>query len=293
MINFFNQGWVGALIGIVGVVSGYLFFRFSTIGPRLVYQWSSLKVIGKNEKTPNEIEIFYKGMKVPRIIKTTIIIWNSGKSTVDGTNIVRNDPLRFEFSEEEEVIRASIVRKTREVNGFEIINHKEQKNVLHFNFEFLDPKDGAIIEILHTDIKRYPELKGSIKGIPNGPLYWGAKSRTRQSQSKKTKLDFISFVKIIRSKLFMTFLLLFGIGSILFSMLPYLSHDLALRIVKSSTKNINSTFLQWSFVGILYISLPIPFFWSRRKRYPKLLDPERIEDDFMNDEEGNGTKMIV
>jgi hypothetical protein len=31
------------------------------------------------------------------------------------------------------------------------------------NFEYLDPQDGVTIEILHTDINRYPNFKGTVR----------------------------------------------------------------------------------------------------------------------------------
>ena len=40
-------------------------------------------------------------------------------------------------------------------------------------FDYLDPGDGAVIEVLHTDSKRFPEISGTIKGVPKGCLDWG------------------------------------------------------------------------------------------------------------------------
>lgn len=283
MLNFFNQGWVGAVIGIVGVLIAIYTYKRSAIGPRLVYQWKSLKIIGKNEKTPDEIEIFYKGIKVPRIIKTQIIVWNSGNKTIDGVSIVRNDPLRFEFSESEEIISASILKTTKEVNKCEIIQSIDEngENTLFLHFDYLDPQDGVCIEILHTDINRYPEFLGSIKGIPKGPLYWGNKSKTRQGNSSKARSFILTAANFINKPLFKYLVLIAGLAMIAFSALPYISYETALNITKSK-ENLKSIFLQFFILGILYSSLPIPFLWSSRKRYPKMLDPDRLENEFTN-----------
>jgi hypothetical protein len=285
LFGFLNQGWVGVIVGIVGVIIAIITYKRSMIGGRLVYQWNSLNIIGKNEKTPDEIEIYYKGKKVPRIIKTRIILWNSGNKTVDGERIVKNDQLRLEFGNNEEIIRAYVQKKTREVNDFGITLDNENKNIIKFSFEFLDPKDGAVIEILHTDNKRYPDVKGSIKGLPKGLLYWGSKSRTRGEFSKK--IMGIDITKMVKSKIIMLLMFTFGLGALIVGLIPIFSDDIALKLSSKSKDNINLKFYQWIFVGILYSGFPTLVFWSRRKRYPKTLDPERIESDFILDEQIN------
>ncbi|MCM0624503.1 hypothetical protein M5J14_08180 [Lysinibacillus sp. OL1_EC] len=187
IFNFFNQGWVGAVIGILGVLIALYTYKIAKIGPRLVYQWESFEIIGKNEVTPDEIEIFFKGKKVPRVIKTTTVIWNSGTETIHGENIVKNDSLQLEFDDEKEIIGASILLRTKEVNGFEISTNDEKKNILNMKFEYLDRGDGVTIEILHTDENRYPNFKGTIKGMPNGMKNWGNKSRLNKRSLRKIK----------------------------------------------------------------------------------------------------------
>lgn len=289
IIDFLSQGWVGTIIGILGVVIAIYTYKTTTIGPRLVYTWSSLKIIGKNEVTPDEIEIYFKGIKVPRVIKTTIIIWNSGNKTIEGSNIVKNDPLRLEFSENEEIIGASIIKRTKEFNEVQIVNNLNKENVIDIEFEYLDPKDGVSIEILHTDIKRYPKFKGSIKGMPKGILYWGNKSRQREKKS--IILEFISGVassmlnpkNINQATLFTGILIL--LSSIIF---PIFLKDFTKEILEfEDDKQANTFFIIMFIAAFIYIIPPLISIWNSRKRYPRLLDPERI-DNVTNEEVNNG-----
>jgi hypothetical protein len=41
-------------------------------------------------------------------------------------------------------------------------------NVVNCTFDYLDARDGGVIELLNTDKKTYPKLEGSIRGIPKG-----------------------------------------------------------------------------------------------------------------------------
>jgi hypothetical protein len=49
----------------------------------------------------------------------------------------------------------------------------KQANILQIQFDFLDPGDGAVIELLHTSASRWPSAAGTIRGIPQGPVDQG------------------------------------------------------------------------------------------------------------------------
>lgn len=48
ILNFINQGWVGAIIGIMGIVIAILTYKFSIKKPIPSYQRHSLEIIRKN-----------------------------------------------------------------------------------------------------------------------------------------------------------------------------------------------------------------------------------------------------
>lgn len=278
LYELLNQGWVGTTIGILGILIALYTYKSSKIGPRLVYQWESTKIIGRNEITPEDITIYYRGIKVPRIIKTTIVIWNSGTMIIDGKNIVGNDPLRLEVSEKEEIIRASILKRTKEVNQFKIIFDIEKSNILYLDFEYFDPQDGVNIEILHTDAKKYPEFKGSIKGMPRGAINWGKGSVNDSFVSKL--LSIYNPITLVRSKTFLWTMLIVGISLSGFSIvIPNYFEEFAKKIVEADHNSKGSIFVLTFILGAIYSMLPLQIFWVNRKRYPKSLDVEKLDGD--------------
>lgn len=269
-IKLINQGWVGILIGAIVAIIAH---KRASLGPRLVYQWSSLKVIGTDKDIPDDIRIIFKGIEVPRVIKTNIIIWNSGNKMLDGKNRVQGDPLRLEFNANEEIISANIITKTKEVNGFEIVQDKKNPNILYFEFDYLDPKDGASIEVIHTDIDRYPKVKGVIKGMPNGLLNWSVKRKS----NKKLKGNIQRLIDImIRFKIIPFSALIIGLFCTSVGTLGLMSTTFP--NVKVFSEFGESTPLSTSYlvIGVLYLLMCVSF-WIKRRRYPKSLNLDKTE----------------
>ncbi|WP_121642607.1 hypothetical protein [Bacillus vallismortis] len=171
MINIFNQGWVGTLIGLIGILLAFYFHKVSKKVNELTYTFKTERVVGKNNKTPEDIEIVFRGKPVERVTNTQITVWNSGNVTIEGKNIVEKDPLRILISEGQEIISATILEKSRDANDFIIKTDENNPHILEVEFDYLDAQDGAVIEILHTDNENSFELKGSIKGLKSFNLF--------------------------------------------------------------------------------------------------------------------------
>jgi hypothetical protein len=252
---FFSQGWGVALVGILaGLLISLYFYRASRIGPRPSYQLKALRLIAKDEGAlPEEVEILFKGMSVPRLTKTHVIFWNSGKAMIDGKEIVVDDPLRLEFSKEAQVLRARIAKPTNKTNKFEIKINDKSPNEVFCSFDYLNVGDGAVIELLHTGEERYPRVQGTIRGVPKGILNWG---RFRTSG------------KGLRIMMFA--MLIIGVAIILAG---FFVPDFR----KSSTSPQPLPMWATVIVGLPYIAFPLFTLWTNRRRFPKSLAIEDIE----------------
>lgn len=177
MENLLSQPWFGALIGIGGIVisiiiSCYFYFR-SQIGPRPSMQVKSIKIISKDsDYNLKDVDITFKGQKLDVLNKIYIFFWNNGKKTINGSDIVKSDMLKLTFIAGE-ILAVNIIKRTREVNkvSFKVSDDFSNEGII--NFDFLDPGDGFVLEILHTSNSLYPILSGVIKGIPRGIKDYG------------------------------------------------------------------------------------------------------------------------
>jgi hypothetical protein len=221
----------------------------------------STRVIGKSSTTPEEIEIIYKGNKVNRVIRTIVILWNSGNKTIFGSNIVEKDPLRIEVSPDEEIIAYNIVKKTNDVN--EITLEKNGKNSLNIKFNYLDANDGATIEIFHTDDELFPDIKGTIIGLPNGAII------------NKNGIDISTMPEVYR-RLFskkMHFITSFfgfiGILLFIFSRIPkYREFTDSLLLLGNSLETLYYVVLV---LGIIYTFIPMLLLFLSSRKHPKEL----------------------
>jgi len=202
---------------------------------------------------------------VDRLTKTYIIFWNSGKALLRGADIVQEDPLRCEFSEGSRVLAARIIKNSRVANKFALDNQAEFPHKLMIAFDYLDPGDGAVIEVLHTDTKRYPEIVGTVKGVPKGCMNWG------RLRPLGASLPF----PFNRSRRVLFAVLAFGL---LTCVAGFLIPESALR---SSVQPKNPF---WSFRelliinGVLYAGLPLAMLWFTRRRFPRALHIQELDE---------------
>ena len=271
-----NQGWFIMLIsGMAGAlftfIIGYIFYRKSQVGASLSYQTRSLKIIEKSKQIlPKEIKIFFGDKIVTYLAKTDIIVWNSGKTTLRGNDIVHEDLLRLEFDKEEEVLQSYIMKITRDVNKFTSEIRSDFPNIVDCNFDFLDPGDGAVIEILHTDKELYPAIRGTIRGLSKGIIYCGSIS------------SYSIFRNISEHKSFRRSR---DILLILMSTIIIISGCVLLILYKFKSPWLSKPIPEWLNIligiftigfGLFFLVTTLSIRWFSRIRFPKSLIPKDI-----------------
>lgn len=277
IFEFFNQGWVGSLIGLVGIILGIVgifSYKISKSIAKPSYQKSSLRLIGRNEDNlPKDVKVTYKGNEVDRLTKTTLTIWNNGSETLDGGDVVESDPLLISFKANDKILSYKILKKTKNANAFFLKSYKNSTNKLHFEFEYLDPDDGVVIELLHDSEERYPEFSGTIKGLPSGFVDQG-----RILQKKRNNLKGPLKVLLNRPKVVFVTTLVMGLAMIAFGLLPQEARDFIVGFLseKSTKKSIEQQPIFFVVLGVLYTSMPAFMLWARRKKFPKQLDVTEI-----------------
>ncbi len=181
------MGFIGAVVGVLGtILVAYLFSSRS----RLATQINSLELVGRNSALPAGIEFFFKGAKVPKVTLSRIAIWNFGNTTLRGDQIVESDPLRIVTSEGSAILEATTLKCTRSVNDFLVFPRQGIQNEVVCKFDFLDPRDGASIEIIHTGSDKL-EVMGTLRGVPKKIKVIGVPKQEEKTKSQSGGSPFV------------------------------------------------------------------------------------------------------
>jgi hypothetical protein len=165
VLSFFNQGWVGVLVGAIGIaVALYTIFR-RTKG-RLLYQQASIRLLDpRRNSLLNNVSVLYGDKKVPRISLTHIAIWNNGRSAVRSTDVSEHRPISLQLVGEGEILEASVPVKIAEENA-PVVTIGTERQSLSLNFSFLNPGDGIIVRMIHTSEKSNVLVSGKLIDLP-------------------------------------------------------------------------------------------------------------------------------
>jgi hypothetical protein len=98
LFDFLNQAWLGTILGFIGVLTAIVIYRISLEKAIPVYSEYSFPLIGqKKNLLPPAIEITFNKRIIQQLSKTYLTIWNSGKKTLYGKDIVDAAPITIKI----------------------------------------------------------------------------------------------------------------------------------------------------------------------------------------------------
>jgi len=275
VFNFFNQGWVGSLIGLVGIILGgvgIFSYKISRSTAKPSYQKSSFRLIGRKENNlPKDVTVIFKRKEVDRLTKTTLILWNNGTEVLNGEDVISTDSLQISFTDGDNILSYKVLKQTKDVNNFELLKNEAFPHRLLINFSYLDPNDGIVLEILHDSKERYPEVTGTIRGLPKGFEDLG-----RVYPNRPVKVKHPLNILLSRPKLVFGGAIIVGLGMVIFGLLPQEIRDVLVTDSHENKYRIDQS-LFFVILGIVYAAMPASILWIRRKKYPKQLEIEEVE----------------
>lgn len=262
--NFLGQGWVGSAIGLIATILSIIFYRRSRRRARPSVQLSKMTILSPNgDEIPSDVKILYKGKEISQLSKTNIIFWNDGTETLHGTSVVEDFPIQISFEKGATILRHQIIKETRPVNKSRLEQVDGINYAINIKFDYLDPKDGINVEILH-DSKSNPIITGAIRGIPSG-----IKNIDMSSYSSAAFISkfFVSrFFNPFGPKSAMVITVIAGLSILTIGLL---SKHYSIGIENFGYSKGDATAM--IIFGCIYTLAPMGYFWLVRRRYPKNL----------------------
>src|SRR5437899_11444409 len=105
-----NQNWVGVFVTTISFIAAIFFYLRSRTNARLAFQQASYSAIGKLSAVSPEVEIYFRGEKVPDVKKSLIAIWNCGNTTIRRDQVVNSDPLRIVVPEGSKILDVTLLK---------------------------------------------------------------------------------------------------------------------------------------------------------------------------------------
>jgi hypothetical protein len=181
LVDFHVPSWI--LPTVISIVASFWLGRRFRTKSQMAYQSHDATIIREpGVASLGEIKILFNEVPVPRVVVTQLAVWNAGDTVVNATDIVTDNPLKVCFDRGTNILDAQLVNATQESNKFKI-TVAEDKSCAFLEFAYLNAKDGAKFQIIHTGANGKAKVTGSLKGIPKGVEDWGGLQEWREGKS--------------------------------------------------------------------------------------------------------------
>jgi len=145
LINFASLSF-----GFTGIILAFLFYRASKPTRQLSYSTRTFRIISEKTKNIPGLEVKFDGQNVNAISVTRLAIWNGGSEPLRSTDIPENELLTIQAREGVEILKAELIESTSSAIRASMRKTNDALSRYGFHFEFLNPRDGAIANIIHN-----------------------------------------------------------------------------------------------------------------------------------------------
>ena len=163
------------VVTIISLVIALLSYYMPRNRKKLQYQTASVRYFEEDDYTlPSEVEMSFRGKRVTRLAKSMLIVWSGGTDVLRGEDIVKQDPLTIKLKGTGKILSYSIVGVTSQGNRVLANKRTDSQSDILLTYDYLNPGDGAVIQVMHDSKQRDLFLVGASKGLSGGPQNLGA-----------------------------------------------------------------------------------------------------------------------
>lgn len=163
----------GILLGVIGIILAVVFFVRSRRVSMVLYDSYGRSLVEGLAGALEGIEVRYKGSPQERITVSHFVFWNAGTETIDSGDFT-DDPLRIVCSKDIALLDHRTIEFNKATNKIQIgeaLKTEDEASII-LTFDYLDSKDGAIVQIVHdgsegTQFRLMGTLKGNCSIIRN------------------------------------------------------------------------------------------------------------------------------
>ncbi|WP_284760461.1 hypothetical protein [Agrobacterium sp. fls2-241-TYG-188a] len=137
------------LVGFL-VTAGLALWTFVSLPrSRLAYNIQHSTIIGRSQTAfSGDLEVTYKRAPITRATLTRLYVWNDGNQTIRRSDITRKDPLGIFVPGGQFLLQLQVSQLANEAMDVTFGDGDEASD--NITFEYIEPRQGFVCEILHT-----------------------------------------------------------------------------------------------------------------------------------------------
>jgi hypothetical protein len=158
-------GLVGLTVGLLGLITGYIFYRKGKRERAPRYALRSKTIVTDIDNIPG-LTVHYTGHGKPiaNFTITHIVFWNAGNDTIKKQDVVKSDPVAVTAREGFTILAADVVQFNNPANNFAITSNREKTRAT-LTFDYVDLNEGVLLQVFHSGSKGDEvRLTGKIMG---------------------------------------------------------------------------------------------------------------------------------
>jgi hypothetical protein len=140
-------------VGFASIVLALILYRASKPRRLLAYATRTFRIISGKAKRVKGLKVLYNEKAVPSLSLTRLGIWNAGNEALRRTDIPSVSPPVIHARKGVSILEAQILETTSSANRIELTHFDGEVSGYAIGFEFLDPGDGALFNIVHDGIE--------------------------------------------------------------------------------------------------------------------------------------------
>lgn len=195
---------------IVGLIITHVYYRIQKRRRELCWSIDSTSLIKGYSSLFEKLDIQYGGQKIENLTVSKIVLWNNGNETIDAKDIAI-PPFILPRDETTKILDAKTIKTSTVGNGFEI-RQKQEDPMLVLLFDYLDPQQGSVIQVIHTGISILPLIvDGEVKGVKD--IEFKSKKPDFTSQISRIFIYFYALMSIVFLGVFLYNSIFLGISA--------------------------------------------------------------------------------
>ena len=160
-----NNPWAWGVLSVITILS-FLYAVYcqqkNKEKKEISYAQKSTVLVQNKKSKYQKLSLCYDRDSVDNICVSRFAIWNSGNKVLQTTDMAKSKEIKITLAKEKKILEASIIASTDETNKFSV--NVQDENTIIIPFDYIESKDGVVVQIIHTGLNNDLAISCKIKG---------------------------------------------------------------------------------------------------------------------------------